>query len=134
MKNNLSKFWFNISDKIRFLIVGIFNFLVSYCIYSALVFVFGENFYQFSLALSWTISSIVSFTTQRTFVFPVRGNIIKQYLKCCTTWFFSYLINAFLLWFIVEQLKINVYLGQLLAVSASAVFNYIMFKIFAFRK
>ena len=134
MKNNLSKFWFNISDKIRFLIVGVFNFLVSYCIYSVLVFILGENYYQLSLALSWIISSIVSFTTQKTFVFPVKGNIIKQYLKCCTTWFFSYLINAFLLWFIVEQLKINVYLGQLLAVSASAVFNYIMFKIFAFRK
>mgnify|MGYP002523112376 CR=1 FL=1 len=134
MKKDLSKFWFNISDKIRFLIVGVFNFFVSYCIYSVLVYTLGEKFYQPSLALSWVISSVVSFTTQRTLVFPVKGNILKQYLKCCTTWFFSYLINAFLLWFIVEQLKINVYLGQILAVSACAVFNYVMFKIFAFKK
>ena len=134
MNKDFKTFWFNISDKIRFLIVGIFNFLVSYCIYSALVFILGEKYYQLSLALSWIISSVVSFTTQKTLVFQVKGNILKQYLKCCTTWFLSYLINAFLLWFVVEQLKINVYLGQLFAVSACAVFNYVMFKIFAFKK
>ena len=129
----LKTFWFNIPDKIRFLFVGGFNFVVSYIIYVICILLLGKNLYQCALALSWIISSVISFTTQRLFVFPVKGNLIKQYLKCCITWFFSYMINAFLLWIIVSKLLVNVFAGQLFAVSAAAIFTYVMFKSFAFK-
>ena len=73
------KYWFNLSDKIRFLLIGAFNAGISYLIYSALVFFLGAEAYQIALALAWVISSITSFTTQRLFVFNVKGNIFKQY-------------------------------------------------------
>lgn len=133
-KEGLKTYWYNLSDKIRFLLIGGFNASVSYCIFSIICLIIGESFYQISLALAWIISSIVSFTTQRIFVFNVKGNLLEQYLKCCTTWFFSYLINAFLLEFLVKNLGLNVYLGQILATFACAVFTYTMFKIFAFKK
>ena len=134
MKNKIKNFWFNLSDKIRFLLVGGFNAGVSYLIFSAICFFVGEEFYQISLASAWIISSIVSFTTQRYFVFNVEGNLFKQYCKCCTTWFFSYLINATLLEIFVQKLVLNVYLAQILATLACAIFTYILFKTFAFRK
>ena len=60
----LIKRWFNISDKIRFLLVGGFNAGVSYLMYSAFCIILGETSYQTALAIAWIISSVVSFTTQ----------------------------------------------------------------------
>lgn len=129
----IKEFWFTLSDKIRFLIVGGFNAGVSYALYAILVLFLGESFYQISLALAWMISSVVSFFTQKYCVFNVEGNIFKQYLKCCTTWFFSYLINAVLLELFVKHLFINVYFAQIVATLSCALFTYVLFKQFAFR-
>ena len=134
MKYKLSNFWFNLSDKIRFLLVGGFNASISYCIFSIICLIIGESFYQTSLALSWVISSIISFTTQKYLVFNTTGNPIKQYFKCCTTWIFSYMINAGLLELFVKKFTLNVYLAQIFATLACASFTYIMFKSFAFKK
>ena len=127
-------YWFKLDDKIRFLLVGGFNFVISYLIYSVICLIFGEGIYQIALALTWALSSVVSFTTQKFFVFQGKGKWYKEYLKCCTTWFFSYLINAFLLELLVKYVHINVYLSQFLATFAAAVFTYVVFKKFAFKK
>lgn len=129
----MKNYWFNLSDKIRFLIIGGLNAGISYLIYFAVCLIFGESFYQIALALAWAISSVISFTTQKFFVFNVEGNVIKQYLKCCATWFFSYLINAFFLEMFVKQLMFNVYLAQIVATLLAAIFTYILFKKFAFK-
>ena len=127
----MKQYWFNLSDKIRFLIVGGFNAGVSYLIYSAFCIILGEHAYQIALALAWIISSVVSFTTQKFFVFRAKGNWMKEYLKCCTTWVFSYMINAGLLEIIVKVLHINVFIAQIIATLSAAVFTYILFKKFA---
>ena len=134
LKNRLPNFWLQISDKIRFLIVGTFNAGFSYLIYAGICHFFGENLYQTALVIAWVLTSITSFLTQRFLVFNFEGNLVKQYLKCCITWFFSYIINAILLEVLVEKFALNVYISQILATCASAVFNYAMFKVFAFRK
>ena len=132
--NHMREYWFKLSDKIRFLFVGGFNAGVSYLIYSAFCLVLGDSAYQIALALAWAISSIVSYTTQKFLVFEGKGNWVKEYLKCCTTWFFSYLINAGLLEFIVKILHLNVFVAQIVATIVSAIFTYVFFKQFAFRK
>lgn len=129
----MKRYWFNLSDKIRFLFVGGFNAGVSYLIYSAFCIILGESAYQIALALAWAISSVVSFTTQKFLVFEADGNWVKEYLKCCTTWFFSYLINAGILEFIVKFLHLNVFIAQIIATFSAAVFTYVLFKKFAFR-
>ena len=130
----MKNFWFSIDDKIRFLFVGGFNAGVSYIIYSVFCIILGNSMYQTALALAWIITSVISFITQRTLVFEGKGTWYKEYLKCCTTWFFSYLINAGLLEFTVKYLHINVFLAQLISNFIAAVFTYIVFKKFAFRK
>ena len=130
----MREYWFKLSDKIRFLFVGGLNAGVSYLIYSAFCLVLGDSAYQIALALAWAISSIVSYTTQKFLVFEGKGNWVKEYLKCCTTWFFSYLINAGLLEFIVKILHLNVFVAQIVATIVSAIFTYVFFKKFAFRK
>lgn len=130
----MKKFWFNLDDKLRYLIVGSFNAGVCYLIYSLICLIMGAKVYQIALALAWLLSSIISFSMQRTLVFEGKGVWYKEYLKCCITWFFSYLINAGLLEFTVKYMHLNVYIAQLISNFTAAVFTYILFKTFAFRK
>lgn len=129
----MKEYWFKISDKIRFLLVGGFNAGVSYVIYSVICLILGAHFYQVALASAWIISSVVSFTTQKFLVFRGKGNWKKEYVKCCTTWFFSYLINAGLLEIFVKSLHINVFIAQIMATLIASIFTYIIFKKFAFK-
>lgn len=132
--DRIKNFWFNLDDKIRYLIVGSFNAGVCYLIYSLICLLMGDSIYQIALALAWLLSSAISFTMQRTYVFEGKGVWYKEYLKCCVTWFFSYLINAGLLEFTVKYLHLNVYIAQLISNFTAAVFTYILFKTYAFRK
>jgi putative flippase GtrA len=131
---NIKSYWFNLDDKIRFLFVGGFNAGISYLIYSILCILMGESMYQIALALSWAITSVISFITQRTLVFEGKGVWYKEYIKCCTTWFFSYLINAGLLEFTVKYCQLNVFLAQLISNFTAAVFTYIVFKLLVFKR
>ena len=132
--SKMRNFWYSLDEKIRFLLVGGFNFCVSYFIYAALCFIFGENIYQIALCIAWILSSFVSFTTQKFLVFRGKDKWYKEYFKCCTTWFFSYLINAGLLQCLVKLCGLNVYLGQFFATLTTAIFTYILFKKFAFKR
>lgn len=133
--NILEKTWFKLSDKIRFVFVGGLNALVSYLLYVIFFYIIGSGAYQISLALAWAFSSIFSYTSQKFLVFQTKNkNILKEYFKCCITWFFSYLVNAVLLEILVSKIHINAYFAQIFATIIAAIFTYIMFKIFAFKK
>lgn len=134
MINSIKNFWFNISDKIRFLFVGGFNFCVAILIFMILITILGKEHYQLCNILAWFLSSFVSFTTQKLLVFNVKGNVIKQYLKCSLTWMCSCGINGVLLEIFVKYLSIDARISQVIANFLVAVFTYVMFKVFAFRK
>ena len=128
--NILEKTWFKLSDKIRFVFVGGLNAL-----YVSFLYIIGSGAYQISLTLAWAFSSIFSYTSQKFLVFQTKNkNILKEYFKCCITWFFSYLVNAVLLEILVSKIHINAYFAQIFATIIAAIFTYIMFKIFAFKK
>ena len=127
------EYWFKLDDKIRYILVGGFNFCVSYLIYVLFCRILGVEYYQYALALSWILSSIVSFTTQKYLVFKGGKNWIKEYLKCCSTWAVSYFVNAVLLEILVKQFVLNVYLSQFIATTTVAIITYILFKKFAFK-
>ena len=126
--------WFNIPNFIRFLIIGSLNALISYCIYAISVFIIGENHYQLCVFLQWAISSVFSYLNQKFFVFGTKGNYIKEYLKCCTTWALSYFLNVIILEVLVRYLIKNVYIAQFTALIIVSVLTYILFKRFAFKK
>ena len=125
--------WCQISDKIRFLIIGGLNALISYVIFAIAIFIFGGEHYQLCVALQWIISSGISFTNQKIFVFCTKGNWLKEYIKCCTTWFISYIINAAVLEIIVRFITKNVFIGQFVSIGIASVVTYCLFKYFAFK-
>ena len=125
--------WFSISDKIRFLIIGGVNAGISYVIYSIAILILGETNYQICAALQWIISSVFSFTNQKLFVFCTKGNWIKEYFRCCTTWIISYFCNAMLLELFVRFLIRNVFVAQFISMFLASIVTYVLFKYFAFK-
>jgi putative flippase GtrA len=132
--NILYEKWCKIPDKIRFLFIGGVNAAISYIIFALSIFILGQNHYQLSVVLQWSISSVFSFLNQKFFVFCTKGNYLKEYLKCCSTWFVSYFINVILLEVFIKKLKINVYLAQFISIFLVSVITYVLFKYFAFKR
>lgn len=125
--------WFKLHDSIRYLIIGTINSGISYVLFVIATFILGKEHYQLCVALQWGFCSIISYFNQKFFVFNTKGNYLKEYLKCCQTWFLSYLINAFLINLFVEKLHANVYISQAFSMFTAAIFTYTIFKIYAFK-
>ena len=130
----LYKTWCKIPDKIRFLIIGGVNAGISYAIFALAVYLLGAAHYQACVILQWSLSSVSSYFNQKFFVFCTRGNYLKEYLKCCSTWAVSYLLNVLILELPVRFAVKNVYLSQLISIFAVSVVTYVLFKYFAFKK
>ena len=126
--------WFKLPDFVRFLIVGCVNAAISYIIFAISVFIIGESHYQLCVTLQWVLSSIISYLNQKFFVFCTRGNYLKEYLKCCTTWGVSYILNVIILEIFVRFLIKNVYIAQFISLFIVSISTYILFKCFAFKK
>lgn len=125
--------WCEIPDKIRFLFIGGVNAAISYVIFALALFCLGEQHYQACVILQWTLSSVFSYFNQKFFVFCTKGNYLKEYLKCCSTWAVSYLLNVIILELLVRFAVKNVYLSQFISIFLVSVVTYVLFKYFAFR-
>ncbi len=131
---NLFCLWWKIDEKIRFLIIGVFNAAISYAIFALAFYLLKEVHYQACVALQWAISSIFSYINQKFFVFRTEGNYVKEYLKCCTTWLVSYFANVVILELLVRFVFNNVYVAQFISIFLVSVITYLLFKYFAFKK
>ena len=131
--NNLMYMWLKIPRFMRFLIIGSVNAGISYIIYAICVLIFGTQHYQLCVTLQWVLSSFTSYFNQKFFVFCTKGNYVKEYLKCCSTWAVSYILNVVILEIMVRYLIKNVYIAQFICLFLVSIATYILFKFFAFR-
>lgn len=126
--------WFNLPSFIRFLVIGCINAGISYIIYAICVWILGAEYYQLCVALQWILSSFISYLNQKFFVFCTKGNYVKEYLKCCSTWAVSYVLNVIILEIFVRFLIKNVYIAQFISLFVVSIATYVLFKFFAFKK
>ena len=125
---------FLISDKIRFVIVGGINAAFSYLIFAIALFLLGQEHYQLCVVLQWTLSSVFSYLNQKFFVFGTKGNYIKEYLKCCTTWGVSFVLNVIILEILMRFVMKNAYIAQFISIFVVSIVTYVLFKYFAFKR
>ncbi len=127
----LFRFWMTFPEKIRFLLVGGYNTVVSYALYSLFLYLLGGMMAQTALFLSFLVSSVNSYWTQRIYVFQSKNKaLFKEYIRCLTAWGVNYVINAGLLFVLTWFL--NPYLAQLVALTLVTVNSYLMLKYMAF--
>lgn len=129
--HKLFEFWMRFPQKLRFLLVGGYNTVFSYALYA--LFIYIGITAQLALFLSFLLSSINSYITQKFYVFNTKGNYLSEYVKCLFTWFGSYLINAILLETLMRLMHLNPYLAEFIALVLITVYSYIALKYFAFK-
>ena len=130
----LSRRWFALDEKVRFVIAGICNMGIRYLIFVLLGLAFTVNRYQIILLATWLSSSVIAFLSYKYLVFRTEGNHMKEFVKSLLIWCLSYVLNALLLGFLVGRLQWNVYAAQGLVIVLIVVINYLLFKHFAFKK
>lgn len=127
-------FWMKFPEKIRFVLVGGYNTVISYGLFSLILYFINGKSPQTALFFSFLISSVHNFFTHKIYVFNTRGNYLKEYPKCLCTWSVSYFFNTILLAIFTNILKINPYIGQLMSVVIVSINTYILLKYFAFKR
>lgn len=130
---NLYEKWQKIPQFFRFLFIGGINTLIGYTIFVIAILLLGQIHYQICVALQWVLSSVTSYINQKIFVFGTKGNYLKEYIKCCSTWALSYCINAISLEIFVRYLIKNVYISQIISMVLASIVTYFLFKYFAFK-
>lgn len=125
--------WFKLPDFMRFIVIGSLNAAISYLIFVIAVLLLGRGQYQLCVSIQWLLSSVISYLNQKFFVFCTKGNYIKEYLKCCSTWIVSYLLNIIILEIFIRYITNNVYIAQFTALAMVSVMTYFLFKLFAFK-
>lgn len=125
--------WFEIDERIRFVLTGGANMGIRYIVFVILVWVFHKIHYQWLLALTWLLSTVWAYFTYKYLVFQTAGNHWREYFKSVAVWSLSYLINAGILELFTGIGQINVYFAQAAAIVIITIVNYLLFKHFAFR-
>ncbi|MBQ9235528.1 MAG: GtrA family protein [Alphaproteobacteria bacterium] len=126
----LEGYWFSLPEKIRFILVGGFNTVVSYFLFLGLNWLWG---YKTALWLTYAIAVNLSIFTMRYYVFSSRGNLLEQYIKALSTYVVTIIGNfAFLHW-AVEAGLWPVWLAQALYTAISTLGLYLLHKYVNFK-
>ncbi len=126
-------FWLRLPEKLRLLFLGGFNSILIYVIFVILSLIVGRNYYQYSLLVAWIVSSFISFSGMKIFVFCSNDGWCAEYYKCVISWVFNYFCNAIFLWICVDIFGVSIYLAQLAAFFIYTGIIYFIYTHFVFR-
>lgn len=129
----VANYWFKLNEKIRFILIGTINTIISYGIFCIIFHITGSKYHKVSLLFSWLITSIIAFFTQKILVFQTTGNLSQEYIKTILTRIFGFTLNLILLNIFLTIIN-NVYFAQFLANLTNAVISFFILKYFAFKK
>lgn len=123
------------NEKIRYLLVGGFNTVFGFGTFVVIQIAIGHTVtYLGSLYISHLIASTVAFTLYRKYVFPVSGNVIRDYSRFQAVYVVPLLVNTFLLPFFVALLHWNVFIAQAITTVILTVSSYFGHKFFSFKR
>lgn len=118
-------------ELISFNIIGIINTVVTYTIYSTLVFLKID--YKIALVLEYCFGITFSFFLNRRFTFHHKEFItLHMIFSMIGSYLVVLVLNMVFLMFLVEKLAINKYLGQLTALTVSVALSFLAQKYIVF--
>lgn len=123
----------------RFLMVGGFNTLFGFGLFTLLIFLLGHEKYQLALTGQYLLGSLVSFFTQKFFVFKKPSDSmgpnkkwLKEYGKAIITWCIAYMFNSLLLKIFIEILTLPTLISQAISIVIVSILTYQLLYRFAF--
>lgn len=114
--------------------VGPLNFLIGYGSFLFFLYLFSRSDYWLALTASHFFSSSVAFALYRRFVFGAAGNLLTDYLRFQSTYFFAFVLNFLFLLLFVETMGWRVDLAQFVALIVVAGATFIAHKYFSFSR
>ena len=143
MLKKILKIYDEHKEVVLYLIFGVLTTVVSLIVKYALLFTVLEasNAFELQLAvvISWIAAVLFAYFTNRAFVFESKNeNKLKEFISFVIARISTLLLEMFIMWFFVTLLKLNsdlyVVIFTLLAQALVIVGNYILSKIFVFKK
>ena len=124
--------------KIRFVIVGAWNFCFSYCVYLFFLWIFNDllhfnNCYFYAIISGTIFSTIISFVLHKYYTFKSKGKgieIIYEFFRFCLTYSYTFLLSIIQIPIMIELIGLNDKLAgliNLLIVSAIHYFAHLKF-------
>ena len=138
-----SKLYKKHEEIINYIIIGGLTTLISLIVKYGLLFTIldAKNAIQLQIAVvvSWIVAVIFAYITNRIFVFKSKSKeILKEIVKFFGSRIATLLLDALIMWFFVTLLKLNSNLQVVIITLVSQVLvivaNYILSKIFVFKK
>jgi len=118
---------------IKFNIVGLFNTAFTYGVYSLSVYISGNHF--LAVCIDYTIGIATSFVLNKHITFKNKEKITASMIfKMILSYVPSFLLNLLSLYVLIDQLKWNKYLAQLITVFFIAYISFFLQKKFVFHK
>ena len=124
--------------KARFVIVGVWNFCFSYCVYLFFLWIFNDllhfnNGYFYAIISGTIFSTIISFVLHKYYTFKSKGKgieIIYEFIRFCLTYSYTFLLSIIQIPIMIELIGLNDKLAgliNLLIVSAIHYFAHLKF-------
>ena len=130
---------FNLSNalssiKVRYIATGAWNTIFGYCLGAFLFLLMNKHFHIIFIAIIANIIAItMSFFTYKKFVFKTNGNWLSEYLRCYVVYGFNAVLGILLLWFFVDIVKFNIFVGQGLSIIFTVSLSFFLHKKFTFK-
>lgn len=121
------------SQKFRFLIAGLVNTVVGYCVFIGLLSTIGAAQLVLVVALSHLVATSLSFILNRAYVFKQRGKAISSYFRFQSVYGLVLLLNLALLFAFVELFGLPILLAQAICIVFVGISSYVGHKYFSFR-
>lgn len=137
MKTKLLKIIKKYDEVIRYLIIGVLTTIFSLLIYY--LFSRGINLdYKISIILSWFMTVIFAFFSNKVVVFKSRTNYIKDFLFEIVNFFkyriLSLLIDFFIMIILIEIININDLIAKVIVQVVIIIVNYVFSKFLVFNQ
>lgn len=127
----IERWWFaNFSEKLRFILVGGFNTVVSYLLFVGLNLIFT---YQWTLIITYGLAINLSIFTMRYYVFNSSGNLWQQYSKAWVTYLGMIGLNYVFLYVTIDIIGQEAWVAQAEYTLLSTIALYLMHKKVNFR-
>lgn len=135
MKRLVSAVWSKHRDKILYLVVGGWNTLFQYAVFSTCWYLLHDHLHpDLVLLVAYLIGSVNGFIGFRYVVFRSKGHPLREYLKYQLVYGPILLLNMLVLPLALAYSSLNAYAVQALFAVFAVVAGYLGSKYFAFRR
>ncbi len=135
MNDHAARIWTKYREQILYLVVGAWNMLFAYAVFSLLYFLLNRLLHPSVILLfAYLISSVNGFVGFRYLVFRSAGRPVAEYFKYQLVYTPLFLVNAFVLPLALSYTSMNAYAIQAIFSIFAVIASYLGNKYFAFRK